>query len=691
MKRVVALIGVCCLFCALVFAGCSKPNRPVDGTVTTTGATGDGAETTVEDGAPTGSGDVTGTGDTMDPTATVPVEMEIVTVTNKSGQVVTNKSGQPETSVITKTNATGGATTKNGGTAANDTTKGGATTATTKGGGTTTGGGSQPVAPLYGGIRPTSAEAGTPFYTLATAPADNKPASVTASTKQIGRFFLLVGDNSKMPFSVACHITDSKISAVVPAGIDLSAMKVYFSFYGKSLMYKGAAAVSQMTAFDLRTPQTLTLTANDGSTKNVTVVVEALGTGMPSIALTTNNFAGITSKNSYINMNMYVGGGDKGVCSYAMTGSSKGVGTVKGRGSESWANFPKKSYTVKMDEKASFFGLAESRDWTLLAHYEDKSLQRAMIGSWMAEQMGLPFTMKSRPVDFWLNGVYMGTYTLTEKVELEMARVNITQLDKNATPDKIGFLMEFDRYMGEVPADQKAKWQKRGAGWYDPVSDEVLVQISGIGSGWLVVRSPSSKNLTATHVNYVDALLKAAMDALKAGDWAKINQFIDVESFVKFYVVNEMMGNLEMDMLSGTYMYADAGGKLTLGPVWGFDGSAGNYTTSESVTTHMLYDSTNGWFNYLFKKAEARTILKTQWNKLKTSLAGVNVQIDANAKLMEKSQELNFIKWNILGTKVGSNTAAVVNANTFAKQTALLKDWLARRQTGLNSFISGLS
>ena len=55
-----------------------------------------------------------------------------------------------------------------------------------------------------------------------------------------------------------------------------------------------------------------------------------------------------------------------------------------------------------------------------------------------------------------------------------------------------------------------------------------------------------------------------------------LNEYIDVRSFVKWYIVEEFMNNTDSSMHSSVFMYKDAGGKFTLGPTWDFDRSSGN-------------------------------------------------------------------------------------------------------------------
>ncbi len=661
-----------------------------------TGLTACGGGGTSSTPAPTGSTTASEGGDTTASAA------DTTTATEETGTPVTNESGEtvtdPQGSIVTNPPAT----TASGSTASP--TSGGVTTAAptktpnTTGQNTThtpdrTNPTSVPDTPtppkdVYQGIVPSSAQAGTSFANISKAPAD-KAVTVTNSTKQFGRFLITTADNAGLPFNVACYVNDSTVSAVLPAGTDLSRIKVNFTYYGAKVLYNGAEAVSRQTVFNFTKPVTLTLQAKDGSTKAVTVTIETLHTGLPSVSLATDNYAAITSKTEYIGMGLYVGGGDKSVCSYAATTAVRTTGSVKGRGNTTWV-FDKKGYTVRLDTQKALLDMGASKDWVLLALHQDKSLLRNYTAAYLSEQLGLPYTMKVRPVDMWLNGSYVGTYALVEKIELEESRVNITKFDPAAAVNKVGYILEFDAHINDVPASQKNAWKPIGKGYYDSVENETFIHLTTIGDYWIIIRQPAAKNLKAEHVNYIYAVLENAMKALKSGKYSDMAAYLDVDSFAKWYVLEELMNNPDAAMKSSVYMYLDVGGKLTMGPVWDFDTSSGNSNASASTSAHPLYDSANGWFSYLFKCSEARAMVKTNWNKLHGIVNNVGSMIDRSANMLEASAELNFKRWNILNKAVGSNPTAVVQANTYAKQVALLKEYLSARNGALNTFISGL-
>ncbi|MDF2542346.1 MAG: hypothetical protein K0S47_2064 [Herbinix sp.] len=528
---------------------------------------------------------------------------------------------------------------------------------------------------------------------------------ITDSTKHIGRFLLTTEKNARLPYNVACSVGEDTISSLLPAGIDLSAVIPDFTYYGDKIMANGEEVISGITALDLRTPLELTLYGKDGSTKVITLTVESINTGLPSVSIVTADYQDITSKNDYASASFYMGGGNTKTCYYAMddTDVLTITGGMKGRGNSSWKH-PKKSYTIKLDDKAALLDMPASKDWALVANYEDYSLLRNYTAAYLGGLAGQKYIMKNRPVDAFLNGEYIGTYNLSEKIEIDENRVNITEFDANKEVSEVGYLMEFDAHVMEeflpdgtvLPRDpnkwQQYGWKKTGGLFYNPETDETFFPID-IGGKWLTIKKPSTKNLTLEHGNYIYQKVTEAVFYLKSNNYENVSKRIDVESFVKWYLVEEYMNNGDSSMHSSVYMYLDADGKLALGPMWDFDRSSGNcdYWNYPRESVDDLYNSGAGWFKYLFHFKEARDILKVEWCKFVSQLDGLDNEIDQWADMISVSAKYNFEKWNILGTKVASNPDKIVELKTYEEQVDFLKNWLVNRKSGMDVFINSLN
>jgi len=546
------------------------------------------------------------------------------------------------------------------------------------------------------GINPTSKQAGNPFLSVDMLGGLNDTGD---SSVEFAYIALQTDYNPGLPFNIEMYKTDDNYSCLLPAGVDRTALKLSFLFAGQSVSSNGTEVISGETPLDFTSQVTLNLTAKDGTQSDVNIVLDSLNTGLPSLSVAVQQFAE-PNKDTSDSCSFYLGGGDSSLCDFAQSVVFTDTGTVKGRGNTSW-NLPKKGYNIKLDHKASLLGMPEMTQWSLIANYEDKSLLRNMVAGYLADDAGLEFNMQAHPVDLWLNGVYWGTYDLFQKIDIDKNSVNITKVKptldaagneiSRPAPDQIGYLMEFDGHVNEVPAAEKSKWQTPVPGvTYDPVTQDYFMPIS-IGSKWLTFKKAGAGAINNDELTYIRGVILKAVAALQSGSYQDIEALIDVRSFAKWYIVEEYINNTDSSMHSSVYMTLDVGGKLKLSPVWDCDRSCGNcnYWNTQN-DPDSLYTSGAGWFKPLFAHPEARAILKTEWASFYGKLSALTPQIQYWGSMIYKSQYWNFKKWNILNKKVGANPDDVVRANTFDKQVTLLENYLSVRAEALNKFITGL-
>lgn len=520
--------------------------------------------------------------------------------------------------------------------------------------------------------------AGTTFY---------KESEVSDSNARHGlrQFLLTTGLNSNLPFNVCCYISDNTVSALIPAGIDLSAVKVQFVLLGKYLKVNGKVLISGESVLNLTEPAELVIASESGTVFTVTLNIETLNTGLPSIALTTDEYKTIKSKTEYDVCTLYTGGGDNTICPYASNQITFVKGTVKGRGNTSW-DFPKKSYTVKLDNKKGLFDLPASRNWTLISNYQDKTLLRNDFASKLSDAVGLTANMQTRSVEFWLNGKYWGIYLLTEKIEIELCRVDITDFKAELPPDKVGYLLEWDGHIQEIPLRQRNNWESIEGVLYDPAQDAYFINTTG----WLVIHKPSSANITPAHLKYIYGYITELESAIEKGDYEYVSRHMDLESFVKWYLVEDIMKNMDAGFWSSCYMYLDGGGVLHMGPVWDFDMSLGNCNYGGCDTPDGDFVSQTWYYSHLFSMPEFRALAKKIWSEKYVSILRLKDYVTDTAEMLQKSIKHNFSVWDILGHAVGSNPKDIARAKTYSEQIDILLDFFDRRVNFVGSYIKSL-
>ena len=325
------------------------------------------------------------------------------------------------------------------------------------------------------------------------------------------------------------------------------------------------------------TTQTLTFKPTENMT--VYAIFERVVSGFPVISIDTNDGQPILSKEEYITCSVDI---DNTNDEYLV---SDATGKIKGRGNSTW-DAPKKPYKLKLDEPIDLFGNGEARTWTLIANYTDLSLIRNFLACSIASIFDTQqYTSKIQFVDLYVNGDYLGVYLLCEQNEVGTSRVDITVSSDLDT----GYLLELDgRFDGE--------------GFY--VNEE-----------FYSIKSPDtdSRLFTEEHREFIKSYLEDCLIALSGDDYESVETLIDTKSFAQSYIIYELFKSVDVGFAS-FYIYKDAGGKLTCGPVWDFDrslGITGHHHEAEDYAVLWAKEK-NTWFNKLLNHDEFVKLVSEQ-------------------------------------------------------------------------------
>ncbi len=134
--------------------------------------------------------------------------------------------------------------------------------------------------------------------------------------------------------------------------------------------------------------------------------------------------------------------------------SGRGNGTwqssVSGSSDDAAVRASKKlPYNIKLSKSASLLGMASAKKWCLLANVNDKSLVKNQLTYDFAKYIGVNYQPVCKPVDLYVNQQYLGSYQLSEKVEIKSNRLNITDAFENlqianGTTDSTGVITPVD-------------------------------------------------------------------------------------------------------------------------------------------------------------------------------------------------------------------------------------------------------
>ena len=359
---------------------------------------------------------------------------------------------------------------------------------------------------------------------------------------------------------------------------------------------------------------------------------------------------------------------------------------IKGRGNSTWGK-PKKPYNIKFDKKTALLGMPKAKKWSFLASYNDRSLLRNPIAFELASRLGLPFTSEYRFVDLYINGEYLGNYIVCESVEVGDNRVEIPDLDdanEEANPGTDIESLPRGSAGGNDPGSRK--WiqvpndPEDITGGYlleTEFQDRFYPEISGFESNGgqnITIKTPeyASKNEVDYIADYYQAFEDAVMSDTGYNAQGKhFTEYIDLASFAKNYVVQELMFNVD-GCQSSFYMYKDAGdAKLVASPVWDFDlslGKDGELTPKDEIDTgnpalwyiNMLYYCRNDCGgethdycgtllrNLFMMQKDFRDAANEQWAALMPIQKEVVAQMRTIGEQLTPSAVMDILRWRQL-------------------------------------------
>lgn len=403
---------------------------------------------------------------------------------------------------------------------------------------------------------------------------------------------------------------------------------------------------SGMTKNDFSSPVVYQFIMRNGETFQYTVKAEFLLSAIPELTITTTDpsIVEIPSKDYYLEGTLAVNGRG-GYEDY--TGKTE----VKGRGNSTWG-YPKKPYRLKLNKKAEICGLGKAKNYVLLANHLDPTLMLNSVAFKIGRLLELPFTNHAIPVDVVLNGIYKGSYLLTEQIEVKENRVD---LDENNS-----VMWELDSYWDDEPKFKSTAFNL-------PV----------------MVKDP---DLTTEQFEYWKKDFNAfttqfAKEPLEGNSYVDM---IDIESVAKFLITFNLVHNMEINHPKSVFLHKEGNGKYVMGPIWDFDWAYDYEGTSNHFgryNTPLFSSSMNGvgtaFFQRFLQDSRVKAIYKRTWQDFKNNKLDALLQyVDDYAVMLKPSVERNSELWE--------------NTRSFDTKVKELKTWLKNRADYIDSEVSKL-
>lgn len=482
------------------------------------------------------------------------------------------------------------------------------------------------------------------------------PVVKLSESNDIISFRFNVKDNPKQLLKdIICRVYDDHIVGIIPyLSTDKSLIPIFTSS-GSSVKLQDSIQISGVTQNNFHQPLTYTVTAENGSTKEYTVTLYSF-TELPILYLESE--APILVKDTWINGSMTVDPNSS--TEQVVTETSI---ELRGRGNSTWS-LPKKPYRFKLPSKTSMLGMPADKKWSLLANFSDKTLMRTSVAFELGRMFEVPFTPRSKYVEVILNGEFLGNYLLTDQIEIGENRVNIQEIKKNSTDITGGYLLEID--------------QRLDADYWFRTNKSVPVTIK------------SPEDITDDQFNYIRDYVQKTEDVLFGTDFTDpaegYAKYIDVESFINWYLVNELTKNNDAVFFSSCFMHKDKNGKLSMGPIWDFDIAIGNVNYNENNDFKGWWIRNVPWYKRLFEDPVFERKVAERWKGIKTAkLNAIFDHINTTSQKLKYSQKENFKKWEVLYNYTWPNAVVL---GSYENEVQYMKEWLTKRINWMDNELS---
>lgn len=324
--------------------------------------------------------------------------------------------------------------------------------------------------------------------------------------------------------------------------------------------------------------------------------------------------------------------------------------TISGRGNFTWTQ-DKKPYSLELTAEADLLGMGQAKEWILFSNPADPSHLRNKLVFDYAQAAGLSYSPDSQWVDLYLNGEYAGLYLLSERNEIHPQRVDLEENNSFLVSMELDWRLE----------DQGYPFIRTNNG------TALRIHHSSVTEGDLLARWISAENAI---------LADDGIDSVTGKAWTEL---IDVDSWVKKYLIEEIFGSVDACALS-QYFYGDGeDGKIYAGPVWDYDMAMGNSEAWQLSQPEAFFGNrailrawqTEPWFAALYEKTEFYSQVTEQYKTVFQPLLAefLNEKLAAYASQIQPAAFMNQHRWP------GQDASA---------ETESIRDYMTRRMEFLS-------
>ncbi len=307
------------------------------------------------------------------------------------------------------------------------------------------------------------------------------------------------------------------------------------------------------------------------------------------------------------------------------------------RGNSS-GNYDKEQYLIKLideegkREKQNVLGMGSNSEWILNVSFIDKSLMRNYLAYMTAGEI-MPYTPDVQFCEvLWQDEEgyrYEGVYLMMESIGVGKHRVDLPRYSENGpiTPA----LLRRDRYNANGIMLDNYATQK------------------GLTSGYLDIEYPDKEIITQKGVWNITEQVNRFEQALYADEWedfVEYRNYVDMQSFVDYFILNEFFLNYDAGYNS-TYVYMNYSGRLTMGPVWDFDQAMdNNETVSANLETTAFHSAP--WFDMILRDPVFTAAIIERFAQLRESILSdeaIEAFVEETSNYLGPAIDRDWARW----------------------------------------------
>ena len=157
---------------------------------------------------------------------------------------------------------------------------------------------------------------------------------------------------------------------------------------------------------------------------------------------------------------------------------------------------------------------------------------------------------------------------------------------------------------------------------------------------------------------------------------------MDIDTFVDWYLINEISKNNDAVFYSSCYMTYEPGGKLCMGPIWDFDIAFGNCSYNMNNSPEGFWVKHASWYSRLFEDPNFVKRVKERFNYYYSIKDDIYKEINENADYLKYSIIENNFKWDVLYQDAWPNHGIW---GSYTNEIQYMKRWIETRMLWLKN------